>query len=99
MEKMLKAAGFEVNTAHDYRDALPLMDKSAPFDVLLTDIVMPHRVNGFALARMGRMRNHALKVIYMTAFDVPANEAIGKILRKPVTCEQIVEEINTALAA
>ena len=99
IEKSLKAAGFDVATAHDYRDALPLLDKGDPFDLLVTDIVMPHRVNGFALARMGRMRNHDLKVLYVTAFDVPSHEAIGKILRKPLSNEDLVREVQTALAA
>jgi CheY-like chemotaxis protein len=99
LEKCLRAAGFDVAGARDYRDALPLLDKGDRVDLLVTDIVMPHKVNGFALARMGRMRNHDLKVLYITAFEVPTQEAIGKILRKPVTGEQIVQEVQTALAA
>ena len=42
-------------------------------------------VNGFALACMGRMRRHALRVLYMTAYDgFPPNEALGPVMRKPV---------------
>jgi CheY-like chemotaxis protein len=42
------------------------------------DIVIPG-VNGFALMRMARMRQRELKVIYVSAFDVPTDEAIGPV--------------------
>lgn len=35
----------------------------------------------------------------MTAFDVPTDEAIGKVLRKPIADDQLVEEVRLALAA
>jgi hypothetical protein len=60
---------------------------------------MPDRVNGFALARMARMRRLDLKVLYLTACDVPSNEAIGKILRKPITHDELAAEVRLALAA
>lgn len=98
-EKALSAAGFEVVSARDYRAALPLLEKAGPFDLLFTDIVMPYGVNGFALARMARMRHLNLKVVYASAFDVPTDEAFGKVLRKPLSQDELVTEIGLALAA
>ncbi len=98
-EKMLAEAGFDVVSAPDYRKALDLLSGSAPIDLLLTDVVMPNRVNGFALARMASMRRTDLRVLYMTAFDVPEHEAMGKILRKPIAGEALVAEVRQALAA
>lgn len=98
MAKALEAVGFAVTTARDYRDALPVVHGDGPLDLLITDIVMPRRVNGFALARMGLMRRPALKVIYVTAFDdVPTSEAAGPVLRKPVTGEALVAAARRAL--
>jgi CheY-like chemotaxis protein len=96
--KALQNAGFLVTAASDFRDALDLLDSDAPVDLLITDIVMPERIHGFALARMARMRRTGLKVLYLTAFDVPTSEAAGKVLRKPLTDEQLVEEARLALA-
>ncbi len=95
--RSLEAAGYDVVSFPDYRLALPALEREDHFDILLVDIVMPDRVNGFALARMARMRRPKLKVIYLTAFDLPTSEAVGKVLRKPVAIETLTAEIETEL--
>ena len=70
---VLRAAGFEVFVAPDYRLALEDLESTRSIDVLITDIVMPQRVNGVALSRMAQMRRPGLKVIYMTAYDIPGS--------------------------
>lgn len=97
--KALQEAGFAVTVAEDYRDALAHLESEKPLDLMVTDIVMPDRVNGFALARMARMRRLDLKVIYLTAYDVPTVEAAGKVLRKPISNEQLVSEVRGVLAS
>jgi CheY-like chemotaxis protein len=96
--KALEAAGFVVDTAPDYRRALELLEQGEPIDVLVTDVIMPERVHGFALARMARMRKLDLKVIYVTAYDVPEVEGVGRVLRKPLSDEQLINEVRRALA-
>lgn len=49
--RALGAAGFEVVVAPDYRAALPILEDKLPLDLMISDVVMPDRVNGFALAR------------------------------------------------
>ena len=97
--KALRSAGFDVVSVPDYRGALQTLEGKEPLDLLVTDIVMPDRVNGFALARMARMRRLDLKVLYLTAYDVPSHEAIGKILRKPITPDELTAEVRLALAS
>jgi len=96
--RALRAAGFEVVVAPDYREALPILEDKLPLDLMISDVVMPDRVNGFALARMGRMRRPDLKVVFMTAYDLPEEEAIGRVLRKPISPEEVVAEARRALA-
>ena len=55
-ERALTSAGYEVVAAPDYRLALEKLEEEQIFDLLLTDILMPDRIHGFALARMARMR-------------------------------------------
>jgi CheY-like chemotaxis protein len=79
--------------------ALNHLDNGERIDILLTDIVMPDRVNGLALARMARMRRPGLGVIYFTAYDIPGveDEALGHILRKPFDNNQLLRVIRQEL--
>lgn len=47
---------------------------------------------------MGRMRRPDLKVVFITAYDLPEEEAIGRLLRKPISPEEVVAEARRALA-
>jgi CheY-like chemotaxis protein len=98
--RVLRAAGFEVYLAPDHRLALEDLESTRPIALLITDIVMPDRVNGVALSRMARMRRPELKVIYLTAYDIPGveDEAIGPVLRKPIEEEQLIAEVRRVLA-
>ena len=95
---LLTPSWLEVVQAHDFQDALPILDGKGQVDLLLVDLVMPG-VNGFALARMGRMRRRDLKVVYVTGHDdVPVHEAIGPILRKPAAPETLVATVRRELS-
>jgi len=58
---------------------------------------MPGGINGFALARMARMRRLDLRVLYVTGYDLPMEEGIGKVLRKPIFLDLLVAEARNAL--
>jgi len=99
--RVLRVAGFEVSLAPDHRLALEDLESTRPIDLLITDIVMPERVNGVALSRMAQMRRPGLKIIYLTAYDIPGveDEANGPVLRKPIDDEQLVAKVRSILAA
>jgi CheY-like chemotaxis protein len=94
--RVLRTAGFEVSLAPDHRLALEDIESTRPIDLLITDIVMPDRVNGIALSRMAQMRRPGLKVIYLTGYDIPGieDEGVGPILRKPIDEGQLVAEVT-----
>lgn len=98
-KKALTDAGFDVIAAAGYLRALEVICSDEPLDLLLTDIVAPNGVNGFALARMARMRRADLKIMYLTGFDVPHDEALGKVLKKPVIDDNLVEAVRQTIAA
>ena len=98
-EKALRGAGYAVKSVGNYQKALDIIVGPEPIDLLLTDIVMPQGINGFALGRMARMRRLDLKLLYMTGYDVPTGEAVAKILRKPIADTELVKEVQSALAA
>ena len=45
------------------------------------------------------MRRLDLKILYVSAYELPTEEAIGKILRKPISPDDLVVEAGLALAA
>jgi DNA-binding response OmpR family regulator len=99
LTRILVVEGYEVVETHDYRDALPILEDGGPVDLLLADLQLPG-VNGFALARMGRMRHHDLKVIYMTAYDdFPAHEALGPVMRKPINQDILLRTVRKILSS
>src|ERR1700722_12142468 len=99
--KLLRNAGFDVDTTSRFAEALDILEAERPVDLLLTDIVMPGSVNGLALSRMGRMRCKHLKVVYLTGYNIPGaeREALGPILMKPVDGDRMICEVEGALAA
>jgi len=99
-QKALRSAGFQVIAAPTSFEALEALERAEePVDLLVTDLVMPNGVNGFALARMARLRRQNIKVMYVTGYDVPTIEASGKVLRKPITDDALIEEVRATLAA
>jgi CheY-like chemotaxis protein len=94
--QLLRAAGYDVRLAPDFRLALQALESDEPLDLLIVDIVMPDRVNGLALGRMARLRRPNLKIIYVSGYDLGGigDQALGPILRKPVDDNLLLDEIR-----
>jgi len=65
----LEDAGFDVMTAESGDEASFLLPKMKRIDLLLTDIRMPGRVNGWVLADMARCRRPNLPIIYASGYN------------------------------
>ena len=46
---------------------------------------------------MARMRRLDMRVLYVTGYDLPMEEGIGKALRKPISLDLLVAEARNAL--
>ncbi len=102
LAKRLADSGFQVADVADFRDALTAIESDAPIDVLLCDIHMPQDTpHGFSIARMALVRRPRLRVLFVTAFDVPASDGIpdSKILSKSIGDDMILLEVEEACAA
>ncbi len=97
--RILRSAGHEVSPAPGYRMALEVLEGDKAIDPLILDIVMPERVNGFALARMARLRRPDIRVIYISGYDIPGleGEALGPIIRKPIDDDALLAVTARAL--
>ncbi len=97
----LSQLGYEVVRAGNPRQALAALAEG-PVDVLLADIVMPYSLDGVALVRRAKAAQPALRVVFMTGDASEPQEraasALGTVLWKPFTVEQLAHEVRAALS-
>ncbi len=82
--------------------ALALLDHAEqPFDLLLTDLVMP-RMSGRELGKRVRERWPSVKILYMSGYDrehfAEGAEGPEHLLHKPFTVEELTERIDQLVA-
>ncbi|SMX43031.1 ATP-binding protein [Maliponia aquimaris] len=66
--RVLKSAGYQVEAATSGDDAYALFRESGPYDLLLTDVVMPGKLRGPELAKACRAQDPDLPVIFMSGY-------------------------------
>ncbi|WP_309628802.1 PAS domain S-box protein [Brevundimonas sp.] len=98
---LLKGMGLEVETAETGAEALALLEKK-PFDVMLTDIVMPGGMTGVELARVCAERWPQMPIMLMSGYagddaDLALTDAPWPFLRKPYSGEQLREALGDLL--
>jgi two-component system cell cycle response regulator CpdR len=103
LTRALKNAGYEVVSFDNGLSAYNRL-REEPFELLLTDIVMPE-MDGIELARRASELDPDIKIMFITGFaavalnsdsDAPKN---AKVLSKPVHLRELVSEVNKMLAA
>lgn len=92
----LEDAGFEVVAAESGDEASYILPKMRRIDLLLTDIRMPGRIDGWALAEIARCRRPNLPVIYASGLAPQrASEVEGSLfLAKPYRVGEILNAIE-----
>jgi len=100
----LEDAGFAVTLAHSGAEGLGTLE-SQSFDLVLSDVVMPGRIDGYELARRIKNGQHSnLPVVLLTALSDPLEIINGleagadNFLRKPYAREDLAHHIHALLA-
>jgi CheY-like chemotaxis protein len=102
LAKILREEGYLTQPAISGDVALVLLQQRVPFQLLITDIVFPGLLDGFALARRAREFCPGIPIIYSTGYvqaaHIRANGApYGEILAKPWTVEALLMKVSAAL--
>jgi two-component system cell cycle response regulator CpdR len=102
LARALERAGHEVRICADGDEAVAAL-ADGPYDLLLTDIVMPG-VDGIELAREAAAKQPGLRIMFITGFAAVALTAAqtapqAKVLSKPVHLREIVAEVERMIAA
>lgn len=103
---VLTQCGCQVDTASDGAEALAHLAGQPRYDLVISDIRMPHR-NGYEVFAAAQKIGHNPPVILMTGFGYDPDHSIVRaskqglaaVLSKPFKVERLMEEIFKALAA
>jgi two-component system cell cycle sensor histidine kinase/response regulator CckA len=98
---VLEDAGFDVRVASRGEAAMQILNTGEPFDLLITDVVMPGW-DGTELARRVKSARPDLKVLYVTGytFHIAAEQLTGAIvLDKPYQRDKLLHAVRYALFA
>jgi two-component system, cell cycle response regulator CpdR len=101
--KALEQAGYDVMSYDNGLSAYHRL-REEPFELLLTDIVMPE-MDGIELARRASELDPDIKIMFITGFAAvalsPDSQAPkdAKVLSKPFHLRDLVNEVHKVLAA
>jgi two-component system cell cycle response regulator CpdR len=98
LARALTKSGYAVEAVDRGTTALDLIQSGLPFDLLLTDIVMPE-MDGIELAQKAAVVAPTLRVMFITGFSavsLKAGQAMpnAKVLSKPFHLRDLVLEVD-----
>jgi len=100
LEELLLDEGCRVQIAQNGTDAINALEAGESFDVLVTDIRLPH-VNGWEIARRARELLPDLPVIYMSGDSTADHGANGVscsvMLSKPFALDNFLQVVTAAM--
>ena len=102
IDQILREAGYETARVVDGQEAVEVAELFGPFDLLLTDLVMP-RMLGTELAQRLRQREPTLKVLYFTGYSDRLFQEKGALrdgealLDKPSSVDGLMEAVSRLL--
>ncbi len=101
--KSLRKRGYTVVEAEDGEEALEILeDTETPFDMLLSDVVMPG-LDGPGLLRAGRSYLGDARIVFISGYaaekfsDLLAEEPDVTFLPKPFTLAELAEKVKTEI--
>jgi len=102
--EQLEDLGYVVIEAEDARSALKVLEAESKIDLLLTDVGLPHGMNGRQLADIARERRPTLPVVFITGYAENAVLNHGhlqpgmEILTKPFDMDVFARRVKASIA-
>ncbi|HVD74235.1 MAG TPA: ATP-binding protein [Xanthobacteraceae bacterium] len=98
---LLEQLGCKVRCVADAEAALQALERDTTIDLVLSDIVMPGRMDGLALARAVKEKYPGLPVLLATGYSEAAQgvDAEFPILRKPYQMGELSKAVATLMTA
>lgn len=102
VERILQVGGYRTRGAANGAEALAIDAHEGPFDLVLTDFVMPE-MRGHEFARLLHQRHPDTKVLYLTGhmpelFTLRTSlQEEETVLEKPATAKALLEGVSMSL--
>jgi len=97
MSTALRVMGYEIVDTADGRAAWNCLQRDQRFDLVITDVQMPH-MNGIELAERISQAHPQLPIMIITAFSEPRSEIVHEgqypFLIKPTTHQQLIATVK-----
>jgi two-component system, cell cycle response regulator CpdR len=100
--RSLTHAGHTVKAVGDGQQALDVLAVDPPFDLLVTDIVMPH-LDGIGLALKAAQDYPAMRIVMISGYATERQRAyhldalVHRVIAKPFSLQEICAAVQQAL--
>jgi CheY-like chemotaxis protein len=95
--RIIGDGGYDVVAAEDPETALALLASEGPFDLLLSDVVLP-RMNGVDLAARIQEQQPSIRVLFMSGYPRERRVDPDRLLAKPFSNDELFAKLESALA-
>jgi two-component system, cell cycle sensor histidine kinase and response regulator CckA len=96
LTRVIGDGGYDVVAAEDPEAALELLAREAPFDLLLSDIVLP-RMNGVELAARIQELQPSIRVLFMSGYQREHRVDPGLLIAKPFSNDELLAKLESTL--
>jgi signal transduction histidine kinase/ActR/RegA family two-component response regulator len=99
----LEQQNYQVIAAADGSEALAILDDRGPFDLLLSDVILPGEFSGTELANVIISRQPSMKILLMSGYASDAFEKTAgpsddaNLLQKPFSMGKLAREMRSVL--
>ena len=94
--RSLEHLGLQTEDAQTADDAKQMLESGSSPDVLLTDVMMPGRLDGHALADYANTRHPELAIVLMSGYTESVDDRFS-FLRKPFNIDTLEKVLLEAL--
>lgn len=97
--EIFESLGYDVLTASDAASALEVLKREAVIDVLFSDVVMPHGMDGFALARETRELRPSIKILLASGYPMSTLPSLNLVegasfISKPYRWTELADKLR-----
>jgi CheY-like chemotaxis protein len=105
IDSFLNERNYQVAAASDCSEALTILDESGPFDLLLSDVILPGKFSGPELAKEITRRQPSIKILLMSGYASDALEEetsppdYANLLQKPFSMGVLARKMRSVFEA